>query len=257
MDPITIGIIALAGWALCKKKTGNQDDEKQHEEPVQDYKVYSNKDAQLKTKSYEYFSEIVHEDTPPEQIGIALNRDKFYYKGGRKIFRSSNDIEYIVEYHPYYMHGERNPNFDYASSKILDVKKNENKAIYWYAERIKEATSKGDVICVVPSSNGNVSNYGIGKIAWILSKHGRINASKCLLRIRPIEKLANGGNRAITVHLESIVVQDKHLIKDNSVLLIDDVTTTGNSMMACKKLLLDAGAKDVRCLALAKTVSDY
>lgn len=123
MDPITIGIIALAGWALCKKKTGNQDDEKQHEEPVQDYKVYSNKDAQLKTKSYEYFSEIVHEDTPPEQIGIALNRDKFYYKGGRKIFRSSNDIEYIVEYHPYYMHGERNPNFDYASSKILDVKK--------------------------------------------------------------------------------------------------------------------------------------
>jgi predicted amidophosphoribosyltransferase len=37
------------------------------------------------------------------------------------------------------------------------------------------------------------------------------------------------------------------------VLLLDDVTTSGSSLEACKRLLLDAGAAAVKCAALGRT----
>lgn len=42
-------------------------------------------------------------------------------------------------------------------------------------------------------------------------------------------------------------------LKNKTILLIDDVETTGSTLNECKKALLRAGAKEVRCLTLAKT----
>ena len=36
-------------------------------------------------------------------------------------------------------------------------------------------------------------------------------------------------------------------IKDQHILLFDDIITSGNSFMACAQLLLDNGAKNYRC----------
>lgn len=269
MDLITIGIGAAIVWNIYKKKKReaeqNNSNQASGSTSVGEHSKREGFHANTKYNSSPQ-SQVINtvadgggpSDTDPERIPFELQKNKYYFKDGRKIFRSRDNIEYIVDYHKYWINdGQHNPNFDYASGKILDVKNNKDEAIDWFAQRIKEATKEGDIICVVPSSSGSSENYGIGKIAWILSRYKRINGSKCLIRYKAIEKLSRGGDRSIWVHLNSIGVKNSDLIKDKNVILIDDVTTTGNSMMACQKLLLDAGAKSVRCIALGKTVDEY
>ena len=65
--------------------------------------------------------------------------------------------------------------------------------------------------------------------------------------------LAGGGDRAIEVHLKSIEAKGPDRYRGKSILLIDDVLTTGNSMVACRQILMAAGAAKVHCLTLAKT----
>jgi predicted amidophosphoribosyltransferase len=36
-------------------------------------------------------------------------------------------------------------------------------------------------------------------------------------------------------------------------MILDDVMTTGNSLVACRQLLLDAGADEVICAAMSQT----
>jgi predicted amidophosphoribosyltransferase len=74
-----------------------------------------------------------------------------------------------------------------------------------------------------------------------------------LERTKRIAKLAHGGDRSEEVHLNSVAVADASLIKGKDVLLLDDVTKTGNSLRACEKILLAAGAESVTCVTMGKT----
>ena len=47
---------------------------------------------------------------------------------------------------------------------------------------------------------------------------------------------------------------DKYLVNGKDVLLIDDIITTGNTLNECAKMLKLAGAKSVKCAAVATTV---
>lgn len=55
---------------------------------------------------------------------------------------------------------------------------------------------------------------------------------------------------------DSFFVNKKFIekIKGKRVVIIDDVVASGATMLECKKVLQDAGAKEVRCIALAKTI---
>ena len=54
----------------------------------------------------------------------------------------------------------------------------------------------------------------------------------------------------------SYILKDgaKDLVKDKTVLLIDDVVTTGASLSACDEILKQAGAMEIYALTFAKTV---
>lgn len=54
--------------------------------------------------------------------------------------------------------------------------------------------------------------------------------------------------------VDCFTLKDEKRIKDSSVLLIDDVMTTGTTIEECSKVLLEGGAKDVYCLCLACTI---
>jgi predicted amidophosphoribosyltransferase len=172
--------------------------------------------------------------------------------------RDITDIYYLDIYHPYYTGAERhkNQNFDNFSSLILGVKNKKQFAInHFYNELDSFLRRKSFPIAIVPSSNPENIDTGISQIAVLLSQHNRIDATSCLKRHTKVEKKSKGGSRSIDIDLATIRVNNEEIIKGKVVLLLDDVTTSGNSLYASEKLLLQAGAIKVVKLALGKTAS--
>jgi len=52
----------------------------------------------------------------------------------------------------------------------------------------------------------------------------------------------------------AVSVKTKHLLNNRTVLLVDDVYTTGSTLNACTKTLLKAGAKEVHTVTLGRVV---
>ena len=94
----------------------------------------------------------------------------------------------------------------------------------------------------------------VAELARRLADNGRIDKVNYLLRTKTIDKLAYGGSRDIRVQLNSIGVNPNMTVQGDVVLLVDDVTTSGASLEACRKILLDHGAERVAMLALGQSV---
>ncbi|WP_198156123.1 ComF family protein [Paenibacillus sp. D9] len=172
-------------------------------------------------------------------------------------YNNPDKIWYLGVYKPYWVYtidGKVvNPEFDTFSGRILDVKNSKLPALQDFFTRIDRNISQGVSLCVVPSHDPANTDSGMRWIAQKLAQNGRVDASSCLVRHTKIVKLAHGGDRSKSVHLNSIRVDNQHLVQNKAVLLLDDVTTSHNSLNACKELLLRGGASIVQCLALAKT----
>lgn len=155
-------------------------------------------------------------------------------------------------YHPY--HNRNNPKFDDFSREILKVKNMDGWVIKEVYHALDEWFTDGFPIVTVPSHDPEKKDSGIKMIARLLCSNGkRIDATECLVRKYKIDKAAHGGNRSILLHKNSIALQSPELIIGKDILLLDDVTTTNNSLIACRDILLNAGAKSVHPYALAQT----
>jgi hypoxanthine phosphoribosyltransferase len=179
------------------------------------------------------------------------------------IFSDSKDIYYLRNYHRCFKwQGEENDCFDYFSEKILELKRKEKTSIDFWFEELKKHLKMDDsfAIAVVPSHSSGNQESGIHLVAKKLAKslpEKITDATLCLIRVKNIERLSTGGNRELDIHFESMKVINLELIQNKNVLLLDDVSTTGNSLRAGKELLLKAGASKVKCVALGKTVTYY
>jgi predicted amidophosphoribosyltransferase len=150
--------------------------------------------------------------------------------------------------------GGDSSNYDRHSGRILDFKQGQVGAINEFDAMVEPLLGSGFAIAVVPSHDPDKQEGPLDILARKLaSRKDRVDASKCLQRHTKVAKLATGGPRGKEVHLKSIRVHGADLVRGKSVLLLDDVTTTGGSFDACTELLLRAGAKEVKCLALGKT----
>lgn len=163
------------------------------------------------------------------------------------------DIVVLGVYYPW--QGGLNPDFDEHSMRILSLKARQKQAIASYHDIIEPLLGEGFSIAVVPPRRAARKGSGIGDVARRLAGNGRADATSCLVRHTTIPKLACGGDRRVEVHLGSIGVAGVHLVRNREVLLLDDITSTGNSFKACRILLEQNGAVLVKCLALARTVS--
>ncbi|NCN68830.1 MAG: phosphoribosyltransferase [Candidatus Altiarchaeum hamiconexum] len=74
-----------------------------------------------------------------------------------------------------------------------------------------------------------------------------------LFRKVTLEKKSAGGLRDVQTEIHSMDMNNKDIIKNRQVLLIDDVTTTVTSLNVGKHILLLAKAKLVVMFALAQT----
>lgn len=158
------------------------------------------------------------------------------------------DPSYLHPYFPY-----RSGKFDAASGRILDFKDECPIAFDHYLEAMDQEIGRNVAVSAVPP-HAPGSEGAVRKLARRLAKRqNRVDAVGCLVRTEKIQKLSNGGRRDVSVHLSSVRAKSPEKFRGEKVALVDDVTTTGNSFRACKKLLLKAGAQSVDCFALAKT----
>lgn len=173
-----------------------------------------------------------------------------------------DQILFVGQYFKYWISGNgeeriHNPNFDEFSKNILNLKNGQEYAITYFLNRLKGHLGDDFVVCCVPSHDPENTQSGIQIVAQKLANpmSGIVDGTGCLVRTRKIAKLSGGGNRNIDVHLNSMEVRSPKVIHNKEVLLLDDVTTTHGSLLACKQLLQQAGAKCVQCLALGQTAA--
>lgn len=112
------------------------------------------------------------------------------------------------------------------------------------------------IICVVPASRKAREPSGIRQVAKMVCEKSYIDGLHVIERIfdhSPSYKNKKSSIRDFETELASLRITDTELIKGRSILLLDDVTTEGNSLEAAKSLLLSHGAKQVLPFALGKT----
>jgi hypothetical protein len=138
------------------------------------------------------------------------------------------------------------------SGRILDVKSGQEAGLKYFADFMVPRIRTPGVVAIVPSSDPAKRGPGLVKLAKRLAALTPLSdATSALVRHTKIPKLASGGNRDIQMHLDSIAVNSQLVVGDR-VFLLDDVLSTGNSMLACRQLLEDAGASEVICMALGR-----
>lgn len=94
-------------------------------------------------------------------------------------------------------------------------------------------------------------------IAEIGEENNLIDASDCLFRKEDMEaQHLSGGKRSSEILLKSTGLQYPEKFLNMDVLVIDDITTSGNSFKVADTLLLQNGAKHVLNFAVGKTIQN-
>lgn len=172
-------------------------------------------------------------------------------------------IYHIHEYHPY--RGGSNPRADKNTKRIMDIKNPDSynfiKSTNSYGELFKQGTGRildflnvpVIQVAIVPSSKEGKVSIGLERIINHV-KGTVIYDPDFLVRKYDVPTAHEGGDRSFQKHIDSIEIR----VLPNPripLILLDDVTTTGNSLNACKKILNDSGIKEVYMVAIGRTVS--
>ncbi len=121
--------------------------------------------------------------------------------------------------------------------------------------RLHPMLSPGIALAVVPAHDPFHYLFPVRALAQRLAAEDeRIDATACLVRHARIRRILFGGPSTRALHRETIHVEHAELIQGRRVLLLDDIAKSGHSLMACRQLLLDAGAALVQPLALARVI---
>ena len=117
-----------------------------------------------------------------------------------------------------------------------------------------------DIIIPVPIHRQKLMKRGYNQSAVIAKKLAYQYQKKCLLeallkiRHTKSQSTLSGDERRKNVIDSFKVNQNKaHLITGKNILLIDDVVTTGSTMIECKKVLSIANPKQIKTLSIAIT----
>lgn len=119
---------------------------------------------------------------------------------------------------------------------------------------------KGEwIICSIPGHEKtlNITNALHSQIlSKVYLEPGQTIQNTLIQRSYTVDKKSMSANERVKdykIEMKSLLINDKINIKNKNIIVFDDITTTGCSMIAAKELLLEAGAKNVVCVALGKT----
>jgi ComF family protein len=126
-------------------------------------------------------------------------------------------------------------------------------------EELPEISAQSSVICFVPRSSRAVLKHGVDQseeLARSLSQQSGIPLSCALERIKggkEQKKLSAAERVKNTKRLFALREGRETEISGKTVILVDDVVTTGASLCAAALALREAGVKELLCVALAQT----
>ena len=85
---------------------------------------------------------------------------------------------------------------------------------------------------------------------------GLMNFSEYILRHTTHEKQAFGGDRSVESNLSTMKLQYALPSNLKNAIIIDDITTTGNILEACSRILCSNGIprENIYCAAIGKTI---
>ena len=128
-------------------------------------------------------------------------------------------------------------------------------AVKYFVDILDQVIERDVIICVVPPHKAGIHNgSGIAIVCHRLAERGRVDAVDALIRLKTVEKLSSGGQREQSVHYDSISYDPTYNMDGKTVVLIDDVTTSGNSLIACRNILMKkTGASRYIMVALGQT----
>jgi predicted amidophosphoribosyltransferase len=168
-------------------------------------------------------------------------------------------------YHAYRLiSGALNPAFRKDSEgRLLDLKAGNAVAIAAEANEMltvlrEVRLPRGSVLAIVPGHLACDTNAGspMSRLVECLARQDpRLRSSvDTLVRYRDVEKMATGGDRSVRAQVESMRIRESSLVVGATVVVLDDIVSSGHSMAAARELLMRAGAARVACVAIARTV---
>jgi hypothetical protein len=111
-------------------------------------------------------------------------------------------------------------------------------------------------IAVVPTHLAFQAFWPMRTLARQLADHERVDATSCLVRHTTIKRITFGGPSTRALHRQTIRLERQELVAGRRVLLLDDITKSGASLLACREMLLEAGAVTVQAMAIGRVIVD-
>lgn len=126
----------------------------------------------------------------------------------------------------------------------------------YIADRVRELDGKADVIVPVPLHSSKLRQRGFNqalKLAESLGKELSIPVVDGLVRLRKTKTQTKLNRREREANVrDAFKVRDEISFKGMTVMLVDDVVTTGSTLRACEKEVLKAGADEVIWVTAAR-----
>ena len=164
--------------------------------------------------------------------------------------KSGNIYSGLQIYHP-----TTSEMFDYLSGRILDFKEGKSYALGFYAFLLSKIIPQNSQIFLTSVPGSSPRKEGsLNRIIKKLSGGPIIDGSKFLETISQREKKSHGFRPTNEELSQTIKLNRTEFPRDGKILLLDDVTTSGQSFDVCKKIIRDSGYQnEITCLALSVT----
>lgn len=191
----------------------------------------------------------------------------YFVKGERKMSLHIDENNILYRY-DYYSYSEKS---DEISKKVYQTFKKDYS--FYYSEIRDEFVKcfcdfdwkredwEHTCITIFPSHEAEHYSTTMERFAGdICNIFGALNYSGLLERYITHEKSTYGGERSVFSHTSTIKLRTKvDFSKMSSVIVLDDITTSGSSLLAAKEILRKThiDPKYINLIAIAKTKHDY
>jgi ComF family protein len=128
------------------------------------------------------------------------------------------------------------------------------------SELIMSLEWQADLVVPVPLSKNRLAQRGYNQaaiIAYPLAMMSKMSyVPQAVVRTRDTRSQVDLNREERKLNVAGAFKARPKYINGKSIMLVDDVATTGSTLAACTRALTQAGAKDVYCLTLARAL-DY